>query len=182
LRGRCADAIPLYQQFLDQGAAPPAEYDTDELRAQWANMRENAERQLASCREATIEPPEPPPPEVTIAPPTKSVVDRPSTPRVRWQRDPAGWSLVATGLGAIAASSVLLGIAAWRSDGAEGRGNHQAFRDAITRARLEQNVGFAVLAVGGALVVGGIVRLALVARRNVVAPRMMLSSMRRGSR
>jgi hypothetical protein len=59
-----------------------------------------------------------------------------------------------------------MGLAAWEDGRAEELGSHQRFHDAIARARIEQPVGLGLLGLGSALAVGGIVRLAVVARRS----------------
>lgn len=178
LRGHCTEAAALYERFFNEGQTPPPSYDTELLRAQWSNMLANAERQRDACREPTAEPaptteptaePEPEPttePDsaAQTAPATSEPAD--TVPASRpWWRDATGWSLVATGTASLAAGATLVGVAAWEDGRAEGLGTHERFRDAIDRAVIEQRVGFGLLGLGGALAIGGIVRLAVVARR-----------------
>ncbi len=172
LRGRCDEALPLYERFLVAAEVTPPEYDAEGLREQWANMRVNAERQRGVCREAVAaqQAASVPPPEVTRAPDRTTAVPArvdPAPPRpASWRRDAAGWSLVAIGLAASAAGAALLGVAAATDADAPDRPSHQGFRDAIARAQLEQRAGIGVLAAGGALLLGGVIRLAVVAARS----------------
>jgi hypothetical protein len=177
LRGHCTEAAALYERFVGEGQTPPPSYDTELLRAQWSNMLANAEHQRDACREPEPVPaPEPvpePEPEPTIEPepaPATTPTSSPATdtlPATRpWWRDAAGWSLVATGTASLAAGATLVGVAAWQDGRAEDLPTHQGFRDAIDRAVIEQRVGLPLLGLGGALAIGGIVRLAVVARRS----------------
>jgi len=173
LRGHCTEAAALYERFVTEGQTPPPSYDTELLRAQWSNMLANAERQRDACREPepTTEPepmtePAPtfePRPTSEPAPSSAAPTDVPPRP---WWRDAAGWSLVATGTASLAAGATLVGVAAWEDGRAEGLATHERFREAIDRAVLEQRVGLGLLGLGGALAIGGIVRLAVVARRS----------------
>jgi hypothetical protein len=177
LRGHCTEAAALYERFVAEGQTPPAAYDSELLRAQWSNMLANAERQRQACREPadapTVEEPadaptdpatptktEPEPPPVTTKPPPDD-----APPPRSWRRDAVGWSLVATGAAGLLAGATLVGVASWEDGRAEGLGTHQDFREAIDRAVIEQRIGLALLGTGGALAIGGIVRLVVVARR-----------------
>lgn len=172
LRGRCDEALPLYERFVAAAEITPPEYDAPGLREQWANMRVNAERQRGVCREAVraIKAPAVPAAKPTTLPstqptPERTAPDRTAPSRPTWRRDAAGWSLFATGLAAAAVGAGLLGAAAATDGDAASQPDHQRFRDAIARAQLEQRAGIGVLAAGGALLLGGVVRLAIVAAR-----------------
>lgn len=181
LRGHCTEAAALYDRFVDEGQTPPPSYDTELLRAQWSNMLANAERQREACRAPTTTRPEPvatpvptpiatttePPPDAapTDVTPTASRSPRP------WWRDAAGWSLAGTGAAALVAGVALVVVADARDRDADALGSHGAFDDAIDRAIVEQRAGFGLLGVGGALVLGGILRFAVVARRSARAAR-----------
>ncbi len=181
LRGHCTEAAALYDRFVAEGQSPPPSYDTELLRAQWSNMLANAERQREACRAPAstqtepVAPPVPAPAATTTSATTPSgtigdaatsdaTPARPRSPRP-WWRDAAGWSLAGTGVAALVAGTVLVVVADAQERGADGLGSHGAFDDAIDRAIVEQRAGFGLLGVGGALVLGGIVRFAVVARR-----------------
>jgi hypothetical protein len=172
LGGRCAEAIALYERFLEHGVDAPPGYDTEPLRAHWSSMRANAQEQAATCKDALRD--EAPPPSASPSPPPEPVVAEPVDPPARpiaavpakpWYRDAAGWSLFAGGIAVLATGTALVGVAAAQSNDADDRDTHQAFRDAIDRAVLEQRIGFAAFALGGALVLGAAVRWAVVTRR-----------------
>jgi hypothetical protein len=176
LRGHCTEAAALYDRFVAEGQTPPASYDTELLRAQWSNMLANAERQRDACRAPTPTPtdpvpaPLPAPTALTDATPTDATPTD-ATPAGRpsqrpWWRDAAGWSLAGTGAAALVTGAVLLVVADAQDRGADGLGSHDAFDDAINRAIVEQRAGFGLLGAGGALVLSGIVRFAVVARRS----------------
>jgi hypothetical protein len=183
LAGRCPAAIDLYERFL-ANEVPPADYDTEALRAQWESMRKNARAQASACREQSppvddepaspsddakeAEPAVPPP---AAAPPTDRVVAPPRTRPRPWWRDATGWGLSASGVAVLATGATLVGVAARTSADADDRGTHQSFRDDIARAQLEQRIGIAALAVGGALVLAGAIRWSVVARRDRKAQR-----------
>jgi hypothetical protein len=178
LRGHCTEAAALYERFVTEGQTAPPSYDTELLRAQWSNMLANAERQRDACRDPASEPASEPTagagapteptakPEPTTAPASSSTdqLHTPSSASRPWWRDAVGWSLAGTGAATLAAGATLLGVAAWEDGRAEELGSHGRFRDAIDRAVIEQRVGFGLLGLGGALVVGGIVRFAVIAR------------------
>jgi hypothetical protein len=196
LRGHCTEAGALYDRFVDEGQTPPASYDTELLRAQWSNMLANAERQREACRADTTTQADPvPAPVPTAAAPPSATTPSATTPSATptsattgnatptdatpagprsprpWWRDAAGWSLAGTGAAALVAGAVLVVVADAQNRGADGLGSHGAFDDAIDRAIVEQRAGFGLLGVGGALVLGGILRFAVVARRSGRAAR-----------
>jgi hypothetical protein len=175
LRGHCTEAAALYDRFVAEGQSPPPSYDTELLRAQWSNMLANAERQREACRAPTTTQADPVPALVpaptapttatpTDTTPTDATPAEPPAQR-RWWRDAAGWSIAGTGVAALVTGAVLVVVADAQDRGAEGLGSHGAFDDAIDRAIVGQRAGFGLLGVGGALVLGGIVRFAVVARR-----------------
>lgn len=182
LRGHCTEAAALYERFVTEGRTPPPSYDTELLRAQWSNMLANAERQRDACREpasdteaepttapgstSAAEPSGEPSPATATDASTPSTDRSDSSPAPRpWWRDALGWSLAGTGAATLAAGATLLGVAAWEDGRAEDLGSHERFRDAIDRAVIEQRVGFALLGLGSALAIGGIVRFAVITRR-----------------
>jgi tetratricopeptide (TPR) repeat protein len=154
LGGDCARAIELYDRFLALDPEPgPAE-----------DARTNRER----CRqdlERTSPPPAPDPP-----PPRPKVVtlvhdDAPPAPRP-WHRDPLGGALVGSGLFVAALGTGLLvgGVTIDRSAAdAAVEGDFERDRD---RGLAMHRAGIALTAIGAAIVVGGVVRWIVVARRS----------------
>lgn len=148
--GRCEVAIELYEQFLT--TSPPAEAE----RA--------AQQYLAECRASVpapdpiASPPDPVPPTTDEPPPPVA------KPTKKWNRDPLAPVLVATGGAAMIGGAVLLGISSSRFDGARDEPDDAEYADRIAGARRLEIAGAVVLPVGTALLVGGIIRWALLAR------------------
>lgn len=148
--GRCEVAIELYEQFLT--TSPPAEAE----RA--------AQEYLAECR-ASLPPPDP----VATTPPdpVPATIDAPPPPQPRarrWNRDPLAPVLVATGGAAMIGGAALLGVAAARFHGARDEPDDGDYSDRIAGARRLEIAGATVLPIGTALVIGGVIRWALLAR------------------
>jgi tetratricopeptide (TPR) repeat protein len=93
-------------------------------------------------------------PEPAPAPPPK---------RSSWIRDPLGGVLTTIGLAGVATGGALIGVA--RDEGAHAGDSYQRFADAQNAMSLWTG-GVVSLSVGGALILGGIVRYAVVARRS----------------
>lgn len=141
MSGDCASAVATYRAFLRTGP-PPVQADPAR-----ENLR-RCEAQLAAAPPPAI----PPPP----------------APHRRWDRDPAGGALVGTGLALVAGGAVLWGVgeSAIESINASTRYDDFAIRTAqYGGAEPERAVGIAGVAVGGALVIAGIVRWTWVARK-----------------
>ena len=157
--GDCAAAVKLYERFLESGATG------DEAEAAQANLRTCA-RQLAESEEASTpaEPPPPPPPRV-VERPAPTQTDEPSSRPVAWYRDPLGGALLGGGLVATAAGIGLRAGAEVVRKNASDETMHSGYDGEIRRARTLAGVGIGVLSVGGALIVGAVVRYVLVARK-----------------
>jgi tetratricopeptide (TPR) repeat protein len=80
-----------------------------------------------------------------------------------WYRDSVGWTLTASGVAAIAAGGALVGVARARLDASND--SYQSYADAQTAPALWTG-GIVALSVGGAILIGGIIRLAVVAARH----------------
>lgn len=169
--GDCESALVHYREFID--AVPPGP------------ATEAALDNIAECEQAMAQTPEPPPPaestqdpggpgptpagtldagEPVVPADPEPVVD--DEPRARpWYRDPWGGTLVGVGAVAIGVGGALYGVA--RADArAAGEANDVGtYGDRIDRAYTLSRVGPAVLGVGGALVIAGVVRWAMLARR-----------------
>ncbi|MFO0631648.1 MAG: hypothetical protein U0168_02220 [Nannocystaceae bacterium] len=127
-----------------------------------------AEATIDACRAELPEPaPEPEPAPAPVPPPrVEPAAPSDRAPARRWQRDPAAASLVAVG-SAIAITGAVLAIVARREQSLADRagvvddfGTHNDRAVALSRASIP------VLVSGGALLVGGIVRYAVLARRD----------------
>jgi tetratricopeptide (TPR) repeat protein len=149
--GECEPAIAAYREFID--LAPP-QAAIDEARGH-----------IATCggvpEPAPAPAPEPPPriePTPVVEPPPPS----PEPPK-RWWRDAAGHALTWTGVAIAATGGGLLGEAFARRRRGEQAGTEESYRDARRGGATLWNVGIPLLAAGGALVLGGIIRFVVVA-------------------
>jgi hypothetical protein len=149
--GRCDVAIGLFEKFLS--TKPPEA------------AGKAAQEYLDECR-ASLPAPEPdpvPPPRVEIDPADSLPADDP--PR-RWPRDPLAITLVATGGVAMVTGAALVGIAFRDNGRADEAGDDAEYVRRIDRARTLQIAGATVLPIGAALVIGGAVRWAVLAKRD----------------
>ncbi len=170
LGGACAEALPMYQEYL---AGKPSQamqartlqlirYCEDEVQAEQA-------REAALTSPVVPEPEPEREPEIDQGPP-------PEPPRP-WYRDPAGDALVAVGLATSIAGGVVLGLGMREGNTGGDATDDRAFGEAIDRAETRTLAGGITLGVGGAILLGGIVRWVVVERRNrsnldvAVAPR-----------
>ncbi len=169
--GRCEEALPLYQQFLD------ADPDADELADVHTNLdacraEVGAPQEIATPQPAT--PPRPPAPSVE---PNAAARERPSprgpvddaTPRRRSEpnprRDRWAHALLWSGVGVAGIGAGLLGAGHARREQAAGARTELAYQAAFAGAPALGNAGIAVLASGATLITAGIVRFAVVAAR-----------------
>ncbi|HET6582616.1 MAG TPA: hypothetical protein VFG69_04200 [Nannocystaceae bacterium] len=159
--GRCETAVDLYTKFL--ATSPPEE------------AARAAGQYRDECR--ALLPPEPEPtPAVTsptVTPDTMPADEpaKPATPPRKWSRDPAGGALVGVGAAALVTGAVLVGLAYRDVDRAPGAGDDRRYGDRVDRAHRLEIAGGTVLAVGSALVVGGIVRWLVVRSRSAGSTR-----------
>lgn len=153
-RGDCGRAVALYRRFL---ALPVAEEDAEEAR-----------RGVARC-EGEPSPVPPPVGPVPVEPPrddgaSPSPSPAPPPPRP-WYADPLGDALVAVGLVGVGVGAGLLGRSRVEARAAEGADALQAYDERSRRATALDRAGLVTLAVGSALLVGGVVRLVVVGTR-----------------
>lgn len=171
-RGNCGRAIEYYEACLGLVKEPAA---AAALRVQIERCKvESSEpkEEPAQLPAPTVETPPPvaPAPAPTVAPPPAPKPAPAPTPapaarqpaRPHWTHDALGWSLLGAGAAAGAAGGALMGVAHARLDAA-GDG-YQQYADAQGAPTL-WTAGVITVSVGGALVVGGVVRLAVVAAR-----------------
>jgi len=150
--GRCKLAIVLYEQFVATAPGPEG--------------RSAAEQYIAECR--ALLPAEPTEPDPIAAP--EPIDDAPPmttpAPRVRpWQRDPLAATLVALGGGALVAGAVLVPLAYRTARTADDARDDRAYAERFDQARAREIGGAIALSIGVALVIGGVTRWVVQARR-----------------
>lgn len=178
-RGDCAAAVELYRRFL--ASDPAAELATV--------ATENMERCQEQLDEAAAEdddevvaiidddddtedeiveedPIEEAPQPQPVAAPTEE--DNPPKAKA-WYLDPVGGALAGVGLVGVGAGVGLLAVASSKAKGASDQDSHTGYRGEVDGATSLRNGGAAALSIGAALLVGGAVRYALVARKNKAA-------------
>lgn len=172
LNGDDVEAFDSYTRFIEDAESLLPSVDPED-RAQLSLMVLNARKQARECFER-IEPetnPQPQPTTVVIeqpepqpTPPAAAPVeDRP--PPVDWRRDPAAISLLSVGAVSTLAGASMLIAADIIDRRADDQATHENFREDVRRAQAIQRIAPAPLAIGGALVLGGIVRYLVVRRR-----------------
>ncbi|MBX7080881.1 MAG: hypothetical protein K1X88_16910 [Nannocystaceae bacterium] len=154
--GRCASAIDLYQKFIDTG--PPE------------RMVEAARQNITRCEESlAAAQPEPEPAAPAEDPESAPRRDRDEPVRDDGDeprpvgRDPAGASLVAVGGVGVIVGAALLGVASGRARQTDDAADNQAYLDVRHGALALRNGGAAALAIGGALLLAGVVRYGVLA-------------------
>lgn len=161
-RGNCEAAVELYQRFLDSD--PPDEMagvaieNRDLCQAELDAEHEVIEDDDGSVVDEVLaeEDPEPSPAPVT----------NDNQPKAKaWYKDPVGGVLVGVGVAGVGAGVGLLAVASSRAKGASEMDTHSEYMDARDGATTLRNGGAIALSIGGALVVGGVVRYLLVAKK-----------------
>jgi tetratricopeptide (TPR) repeat protein len=145
--GNCAAAIDELERFID--LAPP-QNDIDEAKTVIASCRRVLGIEAKSDAPEAVARPEPTPP---------------PAPRPRpWHRDPAGAALLGSGLVLSAIGGGLLGGSFARARDRDE--TESAWESRGRSVRVLSTAGIVMLGVGGALVIAGVIRWAVVARRN----------------
>lgn len=150
--GRCNVAVKLWDQYLAVETSPPAVREAKVNRA-YCEPDGSGDTAPSTTTGATTPP----------ANEHEPVRDRPSR---AWYRDPAGGVLVAVGGVSTVIGASVLGLALSRdrkASSADTEGSYVAEKDAV---KGPHRAGIAVLSVGGALLVAGVVRWAVVASRS----------------
>jgi hypothetical protein len=152
---------------LDQSEQPPAELPGVVLvirppRSTWPAPSREPEAEPSPRRSG-------PSPVVSVEPP-RPPSNRPPPPPPRrddqtWRSDPVGWSLIGTGMLSAAGAGGLFAVAHTAEPDPTVTPSHAAYLDGVRRASRLEIGGWSFVAIGSALVVAGIVRLAFVANR-----------------
>ena len=145
--GNCAAAIDELERFI---ALAPPQSDIDE-----------AEKVIASCRRVLGI-------ESSTADPAPSVQPQPAeppppVPKRPWHRDPAGAALLGSGLVFAAIGGGLLGGSFARARDRDE--TESAWESRGRNVRVLSTAGIVLLGTGGALVIAGVIRWAILARR-----------------
>jgi tetratricopeptide (TPR) repeat protein len=181
-RGHCDRAVEYYQSCLalvkDPAAVAAVKVQIERCNVEQGDAKEDAEQLPGPDPFAPSAPPVPAPPvpappaaaspapalqaPAPVPPSTPTAVAPAPAPLNRWQHDALGLSLVGVGVAAVATGGALFAVAETRLNDAAG--SYQQYADARSAPTL-QAVGIGGLALGGALVVAGVVRLAVVGAR-----------------
>ncbi len=178
LRGNCAGALMHYQAFLDTTPPPEqgnaARLQKERCEAETRAVEAKADPTLAPRKDAPVEAPAPVvAPVVVAAPPAPAPVVAPvvvvtAQPEPSpWYRDVPGDALLGAGVVAVASGAAMFAV------GNLATRNARTSLDRYTAAQnlsWAQPAGVAVAGVGGALLVGSVVRFALRAPDAAAAP------------
>jgi tetratricopeptide (TPR) repeat protein len=143
LAGDCKGAVALYERFL--ATSPPTVQ---------ANATQIA---LGRCAQHLASHPE----VVVVSPPARPL---PPPPRAPWWQDAWGLRLSIPGAVGLAIGTGFLAAAYVARSDADGARSYAAYDDRLSTAESRRTVGVTALAVGGALLAGGVVRFVLVRR------------------
>ena len=153
--GDCDEAVRLMREFLE--------------RYPDADGTEAARKEIEQCG-ATVEEPEPEPepepaPPPVVPPPEDPPLQPVDAPRP-WYRDPVGGALLGAGLVPLAVGAGLYAGARIEHGRRADAETTDAFRASMRRTRAFEISGITLMAVGGSLVVGSIIRYSVYAARH----------------
>ena len=154
--GDCLSALDAFEAFI--AAGPPAP-DVEEAERQIADCEAIVEATAKAAAQRSAEPTPAPAPAAAEAPPR----DLPSRSDA-WYRDPIGGTLVGTGAAILVGGAGLYGA----SFGVAAREQPDTQSEHESRRRQVRSLagtGIPLMAVGAAILVGGVVRWAVLARR-----------------
>ncbi|MEM9454399.1 MAG: hypothetical protein AAGF11_09485 [Myxococcota bacterium] len=163
-RGDCAAAVELYQRFLDsdppERMATPARENMDACQqeldaAAEQEVIEDDEVEVVEVEDDSSDVEQLPPPPPDDPPKAKA-----------WYKDPVGGALVGVGVVGIGVGAGLMGAGSSAARGAAEQDSHMDYLGERDRATGLRNGGAVALSIGAALVVGGVIRYALVAKKN----------------
>jgi len=149
--GHCDVANEYYRKYLAE--------DPPELAAK------ATQRAIAACERELAAKRAPPPP------PAPSMSDAPPPP---WWRDPVALGLVGSGAGVLAIGLGFFGRALVLDREARATEEHDEFDRRVREAKVFSPIGIAGISLGAALVVGGVVRWAVVRRRGRTSGRVAI--------
>jgi len=162
--GNCRAAIDLYSRLLEE---IPEGRMADSARKNMALCEEEmpAEEEFVPVAEddpleEEFTEPEPEPDPVPVTKTDKQ-------PKVKeWYKDPAGGVLTGLGVVGVGAGAALLIVASGNAKGASDAPSLADYNSQSDTALTQRNAGAGVLSVGGALLVAGVIRYVLVAKKN----------------
>lgn len=152
--GRCERAVELYDALLQETVG--SDEFTEKQRAKAVEARDECAVTLEADR------PPPPPPSV----PQPESVDQLERPSRRWYQDPLGGALVGVGSAILITGAIVRGTAVARSENARIAATEGAFESDHADSRKLGTVGVVAIGVGAAVLVTGVVRWVLLARRS----------------
>ncbi len=163
-QGNCRAAIDLYGRLLEE---IPEGRMADSARSNIALCEEEMPPEEAVVPMVEEDPLEEeylePEPEAKPEPVTKT--DKP--PKVKeWYKDPAGGVLTGLGVVGVGAGAALLIVSNGTANGAPDAASLEDYNSQSDTAVTQRNAGAGVLSVGGALLVAGVIRYVLVAKKN----------------
>jgi len=169
-QGNCGAAVALYQRFIDSGPredlASAAQGNLDrcqeELDAAAADEEEIIEDDDEGVEEI-VEGDETDPAAVAVEPITND--DKEPKTKV-WYKDPLGGVLTGAGVVGLGVGVGLLAVGSSTAKKASDEDSHMDYQGQRSRATSLRNGGAIAASIGGALVVGGVVRYLLVARKS----------------
>jgi hypothetical protein len=148
--GRCKLAIVLYEQFVATGVGPEGSAA--------------AKQYIEECR--ALLPADPPPATDPVAEPVVGPMPPPPVAPPRpWHRDPLAASLVGAGGAAAVAGAVLVALAYRGARRADDASDDERFASGYRSASRLELGGAVALSIGTALVIGGVVRWAVLRSR-----------------
>lgn len=157
--GSCPEAIDVFEAFIAEG---PPEPDVQAARDQIVECEALIARAAPTPTPAAEPEPEPTP---TPPTPTASEDDEPTESRATWARDPWGGVLVAIGGVAAITGGGLLLVSNGSKDAPPAE-TERAHAQRETGVRNTSTAGLVLLGAGAALLIGGIVRYSVLARRS----------------
>lgn len=171
-QGHCDVATELYGQFLEsinEGPMADAARQNIERCEGEVAVAVPPDEEFVEVIDDDPEPvvEEPVESEPDSEPPPPKATPKDDAPKAKkWYRDPAGGVLTGLGVAGVGAGVALLVIAGSTAKAAPDAANLEDYRSDGDRATTFRNAGAGVLTVGGALLVGGIVRYAVVAKKS----------------
>ncbi len=153
--GSCPEAIGVFEHFI---AENPPEPDIEAARKQITECEALIARATPEPIPEAVPEPEPEP----APPPTPPSEDQPS--RASWARDPWGGILVGVGSVAAISGGGLLLLSGSSTDAPDAE-TERAHAQRETNVRNTSTAGFILIGAGTALLIGGIVRYSILARR-----------------